>query len=370
MGVATPRSPQFFDTARGGIERLQQPVSRRLVAVETVEDVVTTVKSALGKKSWTQTVDSFEAAAKGRLTPDVARFMTDTKGQLDSVALNLESAMGRLKASGVDDPIEAYVEARLEAIEVGASGRGINVSVFNPRFLEIVRDGRVMGQTSDAGKADVAADIVTFRLEASNLRAVLGEDWKKVVVQTANENVRATATQTYQATLDALRAKYPDFQSVGLGRRGVVGKIAGGEANNDVLATVQWIASEEARTVFKNGVRKHFGNMAGDADEVEAITRRATAESDIVVGVRPTSARAPHGQLACHPMFALPPGHSETRWSSPRCKSQVRLANEMRARNINRPSCHHALRIWCLGAPRAALSYRCFGRAQRGPLVV
>jgi len=285
MGVATPRSPQFFDTARGGIERLQQPVSRRLVAVETVEDVVTTVKSALGKKSWTQTVDSFEAAAKGRLTPDVARFMTDTKGQLDSVALNLESAMGRLKASGVDDPIEAYVEARLAAIEfAGRTGRGINVSVFNPRFLEIVRDGRVMGQTSDAGKADVAADIVTFRLEASNLRAVLGEDWKKVVVKTANENVRATATQTYQATLDALRAKYPDFQSVGLGRRGVVGKIAGGEANNDVLATVQWIASEEARTVFKNGVRKHFGNMAGDADEVEAITRRATAESDIIVG--------------------------------------------------------------------------------------
>ena len=61
----------------------------------------------------------------------------------------------------------------------------------------------------------------------------------------------------------------------------------------------------------------------------------------------------------------FPPGHSETHWPSPRCRLQVRFAEESAhaTTTTDRRAIMHC-EFGVSGAPRAALSFGCFGCAK------
>lgn len=259
-GLAAPRPPEILEAPRGGLERLQQPESRRLGVVEAGQDTVQTLRALVGKADWsTKAAKTFEAAAAGRVTPDVYDFLKATKSNLDALGFRLQNAFTKLKTSGVDDVLGAYVDARIVADRSGDL-RG----AFDPDFVDEVG---TLGRGLDADKVSVE-EMVSFYFDTSNLRAVMGNQYREVLRGIINGIEGESTVGAYRQAINQVRTRYPLLADAGQGKR--LQAIFGSGDDGIPIATIQWIMSREAKAIYKKNVNTHIGKMYGTAEDYGA----------------------------------------------------------------------------------------------------
>ena len=280
-----PRSPSVGipivnEFPRGGIERLQTPTDRRLTVVEAVQDIRDTMKALYYMitqndlpAAIVKVKKTFDDVIKGRVSADVYEFMTQTKMLLNALERTQMNVMIQISKSGTKTVLSDYIDARLAKQNEGKT-------IFDADYsLEKTTDDAGVVVAAKARK-NVVNDMVSFFFDNSNLRAVIGDNYKEVVANIIVSSSKGRSTlDAYRDVIKQVRSKYPSLNKVGIGKRFVVSE----EMNIDVGA-IQWTQSREAKEIFAQKVKTLLPRAFPTPEEINEVLLAAAKRNGVDAG--------------------------------------------------------------------------------------